>query len=96
MFSFENTTYNNNFSTINNLPTQRNYITEIDKEYFVLRENEYAATALISLNTFSKPFIEAAKKYFSDCKDILKYLEHDLYDEQNVIELIEDYNLLCE
>ncbi|MFG6687823.1 hypothetical protein ACGK9U_14665 [Mariniflexile sp. HNIBRBA6329] len=88
----------NGFSNNPNMPNMPNRVvtTDTESEFFVIRDNEDYATGLIKSNALSKSFIYAAKKYFSDCANIIKYLNNDLYYEQNIIELIDDYNLLCE
>ncbi len=64
------------------------------KEYYVIRDGEKYATKLIGNNQLI-PFKDKAKKYFYDCKDVVKYIENDLYEEHDIIELINDYNDIC-
>ena len=64
-------------------------------KFYLIRHNEQVARLFIDSNN-SRTFISRAKKYFSDCKNIVYYLESELYSFDNLIELVEDYNLLCE
>lgn len=65
-----------------------------DNNYFLLRENDEVAKLLVdNQNTFHT---SVAKAYFSDCEKIAYYLENELYNFDNITELVEDYNLLCE
>ncbi|MFL1012743.1 hypothetical protein [Flavisericum labens] len=66
-----------------------------DTQYYLIRKGEGSAKLIAGPNSFGT-FISKAKKYFSDCEKILYYLENELYDLNNLIELVEDYNLLCE
>jgi hypothetical protein len=66
-----------------------------DTQFFTIRDKEQKATLIVNPNSFSN-FILNAKKYFSDCSEIVLYLDNDLYALENIIELVEDYNLLCE
>ncbi len=66
-----------------------------DTQYYLMRKDEKSAKLIADPNSFGT-FISKAKKYFSDCKKIVDYLEHELYNLKNLIELVEDYNLLCE
>jgi hypothetical protein len=65
-----------------------------DTQYFVKRKNEKVAKLIAKTNNL-KSFIAKAKDYFSDCKKIVYYLDNDLYNIDNITELVEDYNLLC-
>jgi hypothetical protein len=66
-----------------------------DTQYYLIRKDELSAKLIAGPNSFSS-FISKAKKYFADCEKIADYLEHELYDLNNLIELVDDYNLLCE
>ena len=68
---------------------------DYNNQYFLLRENEKTATLIIDPNSFQS-FNYKAKKYFSDCKDIVSFIESKLYQPKYLLELVEDYNLLCE
>ncbi|QRM90351.1 hypothetical protein FG167_14265 [Lacinutrix sp. WUR7] len=68
---------------------------EEEKEYYILRDGESSLTPLISHYSFLE-FKEKTIKYFSDCKDIVEYLRNDMYEEKDVFELVNDYNLICE
>lgn len=41
-------------------------------------------------------FENEVKTYFSDCADLVKYIENKLYDEYDITQMVEDYNLICE
>lgn len=66
-----------------------------DDEYYIIRDGEPQLTPLISQKSLRK-FKTKAIKYFSDCKEIVAYLNNDLYEEIDIIELVNDYNLICE
>ncbi|WP_055444922.1 hypothetical protein [Lacinutrix himadriensis] len=68
---------------------------EEEKEYYILRDGESSLTPLISHYSFLE-FKEKTINYFSDCKDIVEYLRNDMYEEKDVFELVNDYNLICE
>lgn len=76
------------------IPQPINYIDQ-NYQYFVLRNGEDKATCIVNPR---KPdnFTYQTKQYFSDCQDILSFIESEIYDPKNLIELIEDYNLICE
>ncbi|VAV86207.1 hypothetical protein MNBD_BACTEROID02-243 [hydrothermal vent metagenome] len=85
-------TTNIGFQDKDNLYGQSRYA-EV-KEFYVIRERETVATRLIgskSLNSFK----QHALNYFSDCKDLSSYISDDLYEEYDIRELINDYNILC-
>lgn len=86
---YNNTFIENKKSTIT--------ITTIDynSQYYIIREKEEVATLIVDPNSFIS-FIKKAKNYFSDCDDIITYLDNDLYHKNDLLELVEDYNLLCE
>jgi hypothetical protein len=65
-----------------------------DTQYYVKRKNEKSAKLIAGPNNF-KSFITKAKTYFSDCEKIVYYLDNDLYNIDNITELVDDYNLLC-
>ncbi len=69
-------------------------MTYSDDTLFYLIREEQKATIIARSNGF-KSFITAAKEYFSDCSEIVKYLEGELYEFNNLIELVEDYNFMC-
>jgi hypothetical protein len=71
------------------------YHYEEEQEFYVIREGETKLTPLISHYSLSD-FKKRALKYFLDCKDLTEYLKEDLYDEIDIIELVNDYNLICE
>lgn len=66
-----------------------------DTQFYLKRKQEQVAKLIVDPNTFISFPLET-KKYFSDCKEIVDYLDNDLYELNNLIELVEDYNLLCE
>lgn len=74
-----------------NIKSSGNYYTQ----FYFLRKNENKAILINYTNSY-KVFVINAIKYFSDCSLIVDYLDNGLYDLNNLIELVEDYNLLCE
>lgn len=70
------------------------YYYEEEEEFYVIREGDSQLTPLISHYSLND-FKTKALKYFSGCKDIVEYLNEDLYDEIDIIELVYDYNLIC-
>ena len=66
-----------------------------DTQFYVIRSNEDIATLIAGPNSFGS-FISKSKKYFSDCSKIVDYLDSELYELKNIIELVDDYNFLCE
>jgi len=63
-------------------------------QYYIIRNGEINATYIPdeSLEKFKKKTIS----YFSDCKKIIQYIENNLYEEFEIKELVEDYNIFCE
>tara|TARA_B110000093_G_C12776938_1_gene328886 strand:- start:91 stop:711 length:621 start_codon:yes stop_codon:yes gene_type:complete len=76
-----------------NFPSTTTYYD--DTQYYIIRNEEQKATLIAGPNSFGG-FISKAKKYFSDCSKIVDYLENELYELNNIEELVDDYNLLCE
>jgi len=66
----------------------------IKSSYYLLRDNEEVSKLIV--NSFDLFYVSRAKEYFSDCKKIVYYLENEIYQFDNIIDLVEDYNLLCE
>ncbi|WP_026753042.1 hypothetical protein [Sediminibacter sp. Hel_I_10] len=64
-------------------------------EFYVMRNEEEKATLLVDPNSF-EGLILKAKKYFSDCRKIVDYLDGEVYELNNIEELVEDYNLFCQ
>ncbi|PKV48853.1 hypothetical protein ATE84_0867 [Aquimarina sp. MAR_2010_214] len=97
----KSTNYNNRLFTpspntnFNNTPNHNRQVkTELVDQYYVIRSNEIKVTQ-ISIGSTEK-FKEKAIDYFKDCKKIVKYLENNLYEEFDIHQLIEDYNIFCE
>lgn len=88
---FQSISFETNFSTLHG---PINYI-EHNYQFFVIRDGEDQATCIIDPNTL-KDFTYRTYRYFSDCKDIVSFLESEIYESKDVIELVEDYNLICE
>lgn len=65
-----------------------------DTQLFLIRSYESKAQLIAGPNS-SGSFVSIAKKYFADCEKIADYLEYDVYELKNVVELVEDYNLFC-
>ncbi|WP_422106641.1 hypothetical protein [Winogradskyella sp.] len=66
-----------------------------DIDYYFKRDTEDIATHINNVPT-NAIFRRVAKKYFADCEKIVGYLEDELYKLKDLIELVEDYNLLCD
>ncbi|WP_179348862.1 hypothetical protein [Winogradskyella pacifica] len=74
------------------------------KEYYMIRETEKVATRVfqesdglsIAYKASLRTFKNYMKEYFSDCDNVLSYINDDLYEDFDVKQIIEDYNLLCE
>lgn len=66
-----------------------------DVDYYLMRPLEDTATKITNELTNSM-FRRIMKKYFEDCEKIVGYLEDELYDGNELLQLVEDYNLLCE
>jgi hypothetical protein len=88
---------------ITNQPFQNKKI-EMRKEFYMIRENETVATRVfqktdglsIAYKANLMTFKNHSKKYFSDCPDILSFIENDVYEDFDIAQIVEDYNLLCE
>ncbi|TXE18390.1 hypothetical protein ES692_07015 [Psychroserpens burtonensis] len=71
------------------------------KEYYIIRENEKKATRVLrdwdglSIGNL-RSFKNYMKKYFSDCPNIVTYIKNDLYEDFDIAQIVDDYNLLCE
>ncbi len=85
--------YSNTFMGDQDFPTSTTI--DYDSQYYLKRESESVATLIVNPNSLIS-FNNRAKQYFSDCEKIIGYLEHELYDINNLDELVDDYNLLCE
>ena len=74
------------------------------KEYYIIRKNEKVATRVlqewdglsIAYKGNLQSFKNHMKKYFSDCPDIVTYIENDIYEDFSIAQIVDDYNLLCE
>jgi hypothetical protein len=71
------------------------------KEYYIIRKNEKKATRVLrdwdglSIGNLES-FKNYMKKYFSDCSNIVTYIKNDLYEDFDIAQIVDDYNLLCE
>lgn len=77
-----------------------NKIIEKYQEFYMIRKNETVATRVINesdgISLNRQTFKNYAKKYFSDCPDVLSYIDNDLYEDFDIAQIVDDYNLLCE
>lgn len=64
-------------------------------EYYVMREGEKKLTPLVSSKVLIG-FKKRAMRYFIDCDTIVALLKEDLYEELDVIALVNDYNKMCD
>lgn len=64
--------------------------------YYVKKDKEKTATIISKKGVSDYISLINAKAYFSDCEKIIYYLENDLYRYDNIEELVDDYNLLCD
>ena len=85
--------YSYNFMENESLPTSSTI--DYNSEYYLKREKEIKATLISGPKIFSS-FNQSVKQYFSDCQEISDYIESDLYDLNNLFQLVDDYNLLCQ
>lgn len=77
--------------------------TEISKEYYVIRENEVVATRIlqksdgisIANKANHESFKNYMKKYFSDCSDLVSFIEDNVYEDFDISQIVEDYNAIC-
>ncbi|WP_299314816.1 hypothetical protein [uncultured Aquimarina sp.] len=63
-------------------------------QYYVIRNGEITVTYIPDESL--EKFKEKTISYFSDCKKIIQYIENNLYEEFEIKELVEDYNIFCE
>ncbi|MBR9847708.1 MAG: hypothetical protein GYB35_17165 [Algicola sp.] len=73
------------------------------KEYYIIRENETIATKIIRPDNLDFPeegilkkYKESLLKYFSDCEEVVSFIDDDLYEDYDIGQIVEDYNLICE
>lgn len=86
-------TFQNTLVANPNILSSGNY--SDNTEFYLMREGEQKATLIDGPYIFVS-FVSKTKIYFSDCSKIVDYLDSGLYTFENVVELVEDYNLLCE
>ncbi len=91
-----NENFNNNRNyNFQNIPNNKGQIkTELIDQYYIIRDDEVKATQIKISST--EKFKENTIDYFKDCEKIVQYLENDLYEEFDIHELVEDYNIFCE
>lgn len=93
VLKFEDTSFSPSYVDIPNVNTPGFYYD--DTQLYLIRADEEKATLIVDSNNL-RSFISKAKKYFSDCSNIVDYLESELYELNDLVELVDDYNLLCE
>jgi len=64
-------------------------------DYYLIRASENVATEITDVPTNSM-FRRIAISYFIDCEKIVEYLEAKLYEKNDLLVLVKDYNLLCD
>ena len=84
--------YTSTFMGNQNFPTSTTI--DYNSQYYLKREKEEVAELIAGQKSLGS-FIYKAKNYFSDCTEIMGYLDDDVYHENDLIQLVEDYNLLC-
>lgn len=72
------------------------------KQYYLLKDGQNIARPVnfpSEYNWHNESEIKRFKKemslYFSDCKDIVSFIENDLYEDYNIRLLVNDYNAIC-
>jgi hypothetical protein len=63
-------------------------------EFYILRENESAASPLVTAR-ISRSFNKRAVEYFSDCPSLVSKLEADIYGKNDILKVVEEYNKNC-
>jgi hypothetical protein len=43
-----------------------------------------------------RTFKNYVKEYFSDCADVISFIDNDLYEDFDIAQIIDDYNLICD
>ncbi len=85
--------YSNSIFLIDNSNTLEHHpillSSKLDSTYYVKRQNEDFSTDI----SFS--FKSRAKKYFSDCQDILDGIEDKSYDKDTIYDMVLYYNKYC-
>ena len=61
------------------------------EEFYVWREGEKTASPLITLRV-SRSFKKRAMEYFADCPALVEKLEDKSYGEENIEDVVKDYN----
>ncbi|SEA54986.1 hypothetical protein SAMN05443667_105207 [Flavobacterium gillisiae] len=71
-----------------------NYSTTDFNEFYILRENELAASPLATAR-ISRSFNNRAIEYFSDCPSLVSKLEAHIYGKNDILKVVEEYNKIC-
>ncbi|WP_411766044.1 hypothetical protein [Winogradskyella sp. A3E31] len=66
-----------------------------DTQFFLFRNDGEKAKLIAGPNSIGL-FSAKAQKYFDDCPKILEYIEAGLYNIEDLVQLVKDYNLLCD
>ncbi|MEJ6793305.1 MAG: hypothetical protein QNK89_11400 [Lacinutrix sp.] len=75
----------------NNSPNVKKY-----KQHALLLKGEKIATLINNNIGDLRTFNNQVLKYFSDCKSVASYIEGELYQDYDIVQITDDYNTLCE
>ena len=74
-----------------------------NKQYYLLKDGESIARPVYfptENNWHNESEVKIFKKemsiYFSDCKDIVSFINDNLYEDYNIRLLVDDYNVICQ
>jgi hypothetical protein len=71
-----------------------NYSSSAYNEFYILRENESAGSPLVTAG-ISRSFNKRAIEYFSDCPSLVSKLEANIYGKNDVLKVVQEYNINC-
>lgn len=71
-----------------------NYSSSALNEFYILRENEAAATPLVTAG-ISRSFKQRAIEFFSDCPSLVSKLQDNIYGKNDILKVVEEYNKNC-
>jgi hypothetical protein len=71
-----------------------NYSSSAYNEFYILRENESAGSPLVTAG-ISRSFNKRAIEYFSDCPSLVSKLEANIYGKNDILKVVQEYNINC-